>query len=94
MNKQIISRDGGTGTVTNNVTNAAAAWFVAPASGNLHLASAVSTVVDKGKTISGLTDDFDGDARPAGAAIDLGADEFGAATAPVKPQPPTNVSAQ
>jgi hypothetical protein len=93
VNKQIIARDGATGTATNNVTNAQASWFTAIASGNLHLTSAQSTVVDKGKTISGLTDDFDGDTRPAGAAIDIGADEFGGTAAPVRPQPPTNVNA-
>ena len=93
VNRQIIARDGASGTATNNVTNAAANWFTAPASGNLHLTSAITSVVDKGKTISGLTDDFDGEARPAGAGIDIGADEFGAATATPKPNPPTDVRA-
>lgn len=94
VNKQIIARDGASGTASNNVTNAVSSWFVAPASGNLHLASAVGSAVDKGKTISGLADDFDGEARPAGAGIDVGADEYGGAAAPPKPLPPTNVRAE
>lgn len=93
VNRQIIARDGASGTTTNNVTNAAANWFSAPSSGNLHLSSANTSVVDKGKTISGLTDDFDGEARPAGAGIDIGADEFGGAANPIKPNPPTDVRA-
>jgi hypothetical protein len=94
VNRQILARDGATGTASNNVTNAVSSWFVAASSGNLHLASAVSSAVDKGKTISGLADDFDGEARPAGAGIDVGADEYGGATAPPKPLPPTNVRAE
>ncbi len=80
-NKLITSRDGGTGTVSKNVTNAGSAWFVRPSTGDLHLASAVSGVVDTGQLVSGLSDDFDGQVRPQGAAIDIGADEFSSTSA-------------
>jgi hypothetical protein len=75
-NKPIMARDGATGTVSKNVTNAINAWFIKPATGDLHLASAISSVVGAGQSISGLVDDFDGQARPTGAGIDIGADQF------------------
>jgi len=89
-NRPVQQRDGATGTVAKNVTNAAVAWFRDRTTGDLHLASAVSGVVDAAQTVSGLTDDIDGQARPQGPGIDIGADEFGAA---VTPMPPTNVTA-
>jgi hypothetical protein len=76
-NKPIISRDSATGTLSNNITNAASSWFVKPVNGDLHLASAISSVVGAGKTVNGLVDDFDGQPRPTtGAGIDIGADQF------------------
>jgi len=70
------------------VTNATGTWFVNRSSGDLHLSSAVSTAVDMGQTVSGLSDDFDGQSRPQGTGIDIGADEFLTGTAL---QPPTNL---
>ncbi len=72
-NKQIALFDGATGTKTTNVENAQSAWFVNVAS-DLHLASAVASVVNQGTAVSGLIDDFDGDARVN--QPDIGADEF------------------
>ena len=89
-NKPIVSRDSGGASLSNNVTNATASWFKGVSSGDLHLASAVSTVVNMGKAVSGLSDDFDGEARASG--VDIGADEFGASA--VRPNPPTNVVVQ
>jgi len=75
-NKSITSRDGGSAQVSHNTTSAQSSWFVNLSSGDLHLASAVSQVVDKGVSISGLVSDFDGDSRPQGSGIDIGADEY------------------
>lgn len=80
-NKPIMNRDGASGTISTNVTNASGAWFVKPASGNLHLASAITSVVAAGQAISGLTDDFDGQPRTAATGIDIGADQFAAPSA-------------
>lgn len=74
-NRPIISRDGGTGNVTNNVMSATRAMFRLQGAGDLHLSGAVSGVVDAGLAITGLVDDIDGQARPIGAGIDIGADE-------------------
>jgi hypothetical protein len=51
----------------------AAAWFVNETEGNLHLASAVPEVVNKGISL-GVTDDWDDDARTG--LPDIGADEW------------------
>ena len=90
-NKTIMARDGATGTVTNNVTNASSSWFVDVLNGDLHLASRISAVVDKGQAISGLSDDFDNQSRPEGAGVDIGADEFVDNVDNVAPQPPKNL---
>jgi hypothetical protein len=59
-----------------NVTGARQQWFVDTAGGDLHLVAAISTVVDRGVTIAGLQDDIDGDPRPMGRGVDIGADEW------------------
>lgn len=88
-NKPIQARDGGTAVLTDNVLDADPSWFVSPSEGNLHLAYAVSGVVDAGVPVSGLTDDIDGQARPNGPGIDIGADEYYSS---VLPMPPTKLS--
>jgi len=75
-NKLITSRDGGTGILESNITNAQPGWFVDLSCGDLHLSDRIKDVVDQGTDISGLVDDFDGDSRPSGMGIDIGADEF------------------
>jgi len=76
-NRAIAQRDGASGSVSHNVTDAESNWFINPSAGNLHLSSAIPTVVDQGRSISGLTTDFDGGSRPQGDGIDIGADEWG-----------------
>jgi hypothetical protein len=75
-NAAIASRDGGSATLDANVTDAAADWFANPTAGDLHLASAVPSVVDQGQTLSEVADDIDGQTRPQGPAYDIGADEL------------------
>lgn len=75
-NKNITSRDGGSGEVQNNLSNADFSWFQDPEAGDLHLSSLITCIVDQGITITEVTDDFDKDSRPQGDAYDIGADEF------------------
>lgn len=78
----IISvRDGATGTVQNNLIGARADLFVNAANGDLHLAATATSAIDRGATVPTVTDDWDGEQRPNGAAYDIGADERGASTA-------------
>lgn len=90
-NRPIGARDGASGTVQSNYVNATRSMFVDATSGNLRLAAANSNVVDAGRTVSGLTDDIDGSARPAGSGIDIGAHEWGASR---RPSAPTNLTVQ
>ncbi len=75
-NRAIASRNGGTGVVTHNITDAAASWFVNPRAGDLRLARPVAQVMAAGLPIPALTDDFSGHSRPAGVRPDIGADEW------------------
>lgn len=88
-NRSVRDLDGATGTESSNVTTAVSDWFVNAAAGDLHLSGTIAEVIDSGETISQLTDDFDGDTRPMGAGIDVGADEFSGA---LRPKPPTDLS--
>ncbi|MBN1149460.1 MAG: hypothetical protein JXA78_19520, partial [Anaerolineales bacterium] len=47
-----------------------------PASGNLHLLESASAAIDQAATLAQVSDDYDGQARPAGEAPDVGADEY------------------
>jgi hypothetical protein len=76
VNVALRERDGAAATLAGNVSGAAAAWFADAASGDLHLAPSASSAVDQGVACP-VTDDMDGEARPRGAAPDVGADETG-----------------
>ncbi len=75
-NRAITARDGASGTETTNITSAQDDWFRDLDQGDLHLAYAVSGVVDSALAIEGLVDDHDGQSRPQGSGYDIGADEY------------------
>lgn len=68
-------RDGADGSVLGNATTAQPGWFVDPHQGDLHVGQAVSAVIDQAALLAEVTDDYDGQLRPAGSAPDIGADE-------------------
>ena len=70
----ISARDGAKGNVTNNLAGARSDMFVNAAAGDLHLAATATSAIDRGATTAAVTDDWDGDLRPQGAAYDIGAD--------------------
>lgn len=69
-------RDGAGAVITGNLTTAAGSWFVDAANGNLHLRSTAVEAIDQAEGLAGVTDDYDGDSRPIGAAPDVGGDEY------------------
>ncbi|MGQ0721232.1 MAG: right-handed parallel beta-helix repeat-containing protein [Candidatus Eiseniibacteriota bacterium] len=75
----IWARDGATVTQSGNVVGAQASWFVDVPNADLHVTGSVPAVLDAAPS-GGVTDDFDGEARPQGAAADVGADEVAGAT--------------
>jgi hypothetical protein len=83
----ILARDGATGTSVSNLTTATTALLVNPSAGDPHLRSTATAAIDRASATGGTTVDWDGDARPFGAASDLGADEYRiAASVPSAPQ--------
>lgn len=74
-NKRIIDRDGGRARLAANIVSARKNWFVDAAGGDLRLARPVPEVVNRGITVPGLVADIDGQKRPNGSGIDIGADE-------------------
>lgn len=78
----IIWLEDGTYTLDDAFLILANGVTVGSLSGNLHLRFVVPTVSDAGRAVAGLTDDYDGDVRPHGPGIDIGADEY---TGPPQP---------
>jgi hypothetical protein len=82
----IQARDGATGAVSGNYTQASPALFVNSASGDLHLKSTASVAIGKATVLAGCLTDWDGQSRGAvGAVTDTGADSFSSGTAPGAP---------
>lgn len=74
--------DSGKGVLQNNLFGSQYDPKLAnPGGGDIRLLSG-SPAIDKGRTISGLTKDFEGTSRPQGSAYDIGADEFGTGSVP------------
>jgi hypothetical protein len=91
LDGQIQARDGATGSATSNYTSATAALFVNAAAADLHLKSTATVAIDKGSAAQAPTNDWDGDARPLAAAVDIGGDEYRSGATPTPPAAPTNV---
>lgn len=74
-NRRIASRAGASGTVASNITDVSAEAFIDSSKGNLHLLPSATRIIGSGEMIENLTVDFDGDSRPMGRGVDVGADE-------------------
>jgi len=75
-NSAIVSRDGGSATLEDNIDNAQGSWFSDAINGDLHLAGEEPTVVDQGQTLADVTEDMDCLDRSLGTAPEIGADEL------------------
>ena len=71
----IQARDGATGTVAGNLTNATPDFFLDAPSGDLHVLP-TAPALDAGLVMADCPADWDGEARPYGAGRDVGADEW------------------
>jgi hypothetical protein len=69
-------RDNAQATTRSNLVTAIPRMFVNAAAADLHLLASATNAIDKGVTLSSVTNDIDGDLRPRGASSDIGADEF------------------
>jgi hypothetical protein len=76
-------RDSAVATLSGNLLTATAGMFINPSAGDLHLAISATNAIDKVPTLATVTNDFDGELRPKGAASDIGADEFTTNVPPV-----------
>lgn len=90
LDGSVTARDGATGSISGNYTNASAALFVNPAAGDLHLRPTAAVLLNQVATpLSAAGVDWDGQSRPAGST-DIGADEYYAGTS-TGPNPPANL---
>ena len=90
LDGSVRARDGASGSVSGNYTNASAGLFVNPAAGDLHLRPTAAVLLNQVAApppAAGV--DWDGQSRPAGTA-DIGADEY-LAGSPTPPYSPANL---
>jgi len=77
-NRNIASRDGATGNLQTNYTNANDAWFVDLLNGDLRIATSVVELFDQGTNFpNDVLVDLDQNPRPLNMSTDIGATEFG-----------------
>ncbi|MCA9669176.1 MAG: right-handed parallel beta-helix repeat-containing protein, partial [Myxococcales bacterium] len=76
LDAAVRQRENASATVANNITDASPSWFADPARFDFHLTASATRAIDQVPASSDVPDDIDGDARPRGAASDIGADEF------------------
>src|SRR5262245_32731468 len=69
-------RDAASSTLRSNLLIAVPGMFANASGGDLHLVASATNAIDKGLTLSTVTNDFDGERRPRGSSSDIGADEF------------------
>src|SRR5688572_13915791 len=75
LDGNIAARDGATGSVAGNYTNAIGAFFANPVLGDLHLTPLATLLLNQVSAVpTSAPVDWDGHSRPAGSA-DIGADE-------------------
>ena len=71
-----MSRNGGSGTLSHNFTDAQSSWFVDYSNGDLHLVAGHPAVVDQAIGLADVEDDIDCQPRPLDDGFDIGADEY------------------
>jgi hypothetical protein len=75
-NRAIASREGASGRVVGNYTQATLGFFMNAPGGNMRLTSTATPAIDRATILTDVTTDWKGMARPSGAAADIGADEL------------------
>lgn len=79
--RRITERDGGRGTLSNNVEQLPLAWLTDPRAEDFHLTPAATGARDQGMAVAGAGLDIDGRPHDFGAP-DIGADEVGPPVGP------------
>jgi len=81
---KVTSRNGASGTVSGNVSNASPSWFVDAVGGDLHLTASATGAIDQANSHPDVAKDYDAESR-SGSAPDVGADEYSTGTIDIVP---------